>query len=134
MGTQAYRANYREAFQYANDQLEEIYSEYHELQLRQDQLEKAVGALEPFLHSDQVHSDHVMLKDRTYAPEPIRVEAAHELGPIPEPVMHNGAPAEPVRLPLTSEPPVAPSYAPVSEANMDPIQARINRALGLAVA
>jgi hypothetical protein len=125
MGTQAYRANYREAFQCANEQLGDILHQYHQLQLRKDQLQNALSALEPFLQSNRAASSE-------YAPEaePIQAEPVYapEPEPTPEPVMHA------VKLPVAPEPAVAPSYAPVSEANVDPIQARINRALGLAVA
>ena len=129
MGTQAYRANYREAFQHANHQLDEIYSDYHELQLRKEQIERALVALEPFLQAKQSS-----LKDEMFVAEPIHVETAPELEAVPEPVMHYAPAIEPAKMPVVSEPVVAPSYAPVSEANLDPIQARINRALGLAVA
>lgn len=130
MGTQVYRANYREAFECANHQLEAIYSEYHELQQRKEQLESAVDALGPFLKSARMAAREVPL------PDPARFEAAVELDPIPQqPVMHSVTTAAPVvSAPVAAEPVVAPSYAPVSETNIDPIQARINHALGLAVA
>ena len=125
MGTQGYRANYREAFACANQQLEAIYGEYHELQLRKEQLESAVSALGPFLKSVRIPA-----REEIHVPERARMEPVRE-----EPALHYENSTEPL-LPtsVAPEPVVAPSYAPVSEANVDPIQARINRALGLAVA
>jgi hypothetical protein len=129
MGTQGYRVNYREAFQFANHHLEEIYSQYHELRLRKEQLESAITALGPFLRSDRS-----LAREETAVAEPVYIEPAWEQEPLPEPVMQSVETLEPIPTPIAPEPVVAPSYAPVSETNIDPIQARINRALGLAVA
>jgi len=130
MGTQGYRANYREAFECANDQLEAIYSEYHDLQHRKEQLDAALTALGPFLKSARISP-----REEINLPEPVRFEPFQEPEALPEPVMHSATFAEPAMSPApTPETVVAPSYAPVSETNLDPIQARINRALGLAVA
>ena len=131
MGTQGYRSNYREAFECANQQLGAIYSEYHDLQSRKEQLECAVAALGPFLKS--VRNP---VREEVFMPEPARVEPVWE-----EPALRSIIASEPL-MPASVAPEqvVAPSYAPVSdyapvsEANVDPIQARINRALGLAVA
>lgn len=129
MGTQGYRANYRDAFECANHQLEAIYSEYHGLQQRKEQLESAVAALGPFLKSAR------MAEREIDQPERVRFEPAVNLNPIQQPVLHSvTVPAPVISAPVAAEPVVAPSYAPVSETNIDPIQARINRALGLAVA
>jgi len=125
MGTQGYRANYREAFQYANDQLQEIYSEYRGLQSRKEQLENAVAVLGPFLKSA-----HIPAREEVHAPEPVRMNPTRE--DFPSRSINSPEPLIPVSV--AQETVVAPSYAPVSEANVDPIQARINRALGLAVA
>jgi hypothetical protein len=129
MGTQGYRANYREAYECANIQLEEIYSQYHELRARKEQLESAVTALGPFLRSANLPS-----REEVHMAEPVPMGAAWEPELHPEQIMRAIAPLDPVPAPVAPEPVVAPSYAPVSETNIDPIQARINRALGLAVA
>lgn len=128
MGTQGYRANYREAFECANHQLEGIYTIYRELQLRKGQLESALAALDPFLNPARNASEEV------FAPEPMHKEKSRELDYVPEPALRAIPTQSPISPVATAEPVVAPSYAPVSEANVDPIQARINRALGLAVA
>jgi hypothetical protein len=129
MGTQVYRANYREAFECANQQLETIYSEYHELQHRKEQLESAVAALGPFLRMTRIPA-----REEIHFPEPQPIESPN-LYEVPEPVLQSNFAAEPfMPAAVDPEPVVAPSYAPVSETNIDPIQARINRALGLAVA
>lgn len=129
MGTQGHRTNYREAFACANNQLQLIYDEYHQLQARGEQLHQALAALQPFLQSAPVSRF-----EEVHQPEPAYMEEiAPEPEPIAEPVMYS-APVEPLRQPVMSEPVIAPSYAPVSDNSLDPIQARINRALGLAVA
>jgi hypothetical protein len=129
MGTQVYRANYREAFQCANQQLEAIFSQYHELQHRKEQLESAVAALGPFLRIARTPA-----REEVQFAEPIAAEPAH-FEEVSQPVMQSSV-AEEAYTPqaVEPEPVIAPSYAPVSETNIDPIQARINRALGLAVA
>jgi hypothetical protein len=129
MGTQGYRANYREAFECANCQLEEIYSAYHELQLRKEQLECAVAALGPFLKSARVPA-----REETHRLEPVRLETVSQPQAIPEPLQRSESVSDEAITPAVPEPVVAPSYAPVSDASIDPIQARINHALGLAVA
>lgn len=123
MGTQGYRADYREAFQCANDQLADIYDEYHALELRKEYLENALMALETFLEADRSFATQ-----EVYHPEPVPPEAARQFDTVPGPVMHYAPPVDP------TESAVAPWDAPISEADTDPIQARINRALGLAVA
>ncbi len=129
MGNQGYRANYLAAFEGANHQLESIYSEYHELQRHKEKLESVLSALEPFLQSAPSYHQEFQ------APEPVRdtaptySEPAYtEQYPVPAPV------AEPVfRTEQFAEPAPAPMYAE-AENSLDPLQLRINRALGLAVA
>ncbi len=100
---------------------------------------EAIPAPEPVHYAEPepepiTYSYETTAVTRAYAPEPV----AQSWEPEPvrhsfqtEPVIHTSyAEPEPVAVPE----PVAPSYAPVSDANVDPIQARINRALGLAVA
>jgi hypothetical protein len=127
MSTQVYRANYREAFDCANQQLETIYSQYHQLQHRKEQLESAVAALGPFLRIARTPA-----REEIQYSEPLAMETSN-IEEISQPVMHSRA-AEEVFAPehVNPEPEIA-SYPPVSETT-DPIQARINRALGLAVA
>ena len=131
MGNQGYRSNYLAAFESANNQLEYIYSEYHELQRRREKLEGVVMALEPFLQSVSEFSNEV------HVPEPVRQEPAvrqepepaySELYSAPEPI------AEPViRAERFAEPVALEAFAPAGQ-ELDPLQLRINRALGLAVA
>lgn len=130
MGNQGYRANYLAAFEGANHQLESIYSEYHELQRRKEKLEGVLSALEPFMQSAP------SFNQQAYAPASIQSEpesaysesayteqysAPHS---IPEPVVHAETFAEPP----------APAVFAADESSLDPLQLRINRALGLAVA
>ena len=125
MGNQGYRANYLAAFEGANQQLESIYSEYHELTRRKEKLEGVVSALEPFLQSAPSFNQEV------YAPSPIQQESEpayreqySALQPVAEPV---------IRAEKFAEPAAPPAFAP-EEASLDPLQLRINRALGMAVA
>lgn len=126
MSSQVYRASYLAAIEVAQSQLEHIVREFDNLQLRKEQIEDVVGALEPFLGSTQPASYEVRQPQPAHfefrQPEPIHVEPVH-MAPAPEAFRATPAPE-----------PVAPAaFAPVSE-SMDPIQNRINRALGLAVA
>jgi len=135
MGTQEYRANYYDAFECANHHLDHIYNEYHQLQARKQQLEGALAALQPFLQSVRMpESARIAEIEEFHQPEPVRMDVTREPEPFPEPVAYTPIAAEPFRSAPTPEPPFPPSYAPVSETNLDPIQDRINRALGLAVA
>lgn len=127
MDTQGYRANYIAAFESANDQLDRIYEEYHQLQLRKENLEEAVTALEPFLQSA-----HTPAEREIRDPEPIRVEAQSMPHLVEEPVRHSPEPVS--KAAQASESVVPAAYAPVPEVIQDPIQRRINSALGLAVA
>lgn len=125
-----YRANYLAAFEGANHQLESIYSEYHDLQRRKEKLESVLSALEPFLQSASSHLQEL------HAPEPIRQEMAPTYSepayaeqysapePVIEPIRHTQQFVEPISAPVYVE----------AESNLDPLQLRINRALGLAVA
>jgi hypothetical protein len=123
MGNQGYRANYLAAFEGANHQLESIYSEYHELQRRKEKLEGVLMALEPFLQSATISIPEVHNLER---PEPI--PAYTEQYSAPEPAFEPQP--QPERF---VEPVPAPVFASVDE-SLDPLQLRINRALGLAVA
>lgn len=120
MGTQEYRANYRVAVQEANSQLADIYREVEQLQLRKELIEDVLGALESFLPVTSAVSYESARQ------EPIRQEPARFDLEMPAPVaVVSAAFNEPVR-------PAA--FAPATEVIVDPIQSRINRALGLAVA
>jgi hypothetical protein len=125
MGTQGYRSNYLEAFEAANHQLDYIYSDYHELQQRKEKLEGVLVALQAFLQSsgtstEDFHSAEVVHSE----PQPVHTEIYAALQPLAEPM---------VRAERLIETPAPRAFAPAEE-GMDPLQARINRALGLAVA
>jgi hypothetical protein len=125
MGNQGYRSNYLEAFDAANHQLEHIYSEYHDLQHRKEQLEGVLVALEAFLQSGgtstaEFHSAEIA----HHEPQPVHTEIYATLQPLAEPAM---------RAERVIETPAPPAFAPAEE-GLDPLQLRINRALGLAVA
>jgi hypothetical protein len=120
MGTQEYRANYRVAMQEANAHLAELYREFDELQLRKEQLEEVLGALDPFL------SSAAPMTYEAPRPEPVRTEPTrYEF----EMTAHVAATPAIVHEPIKPAP-----FAPATEVIVDPIQSRINRALGLAVA
>ncbi len=138
MCSQVYRENYLAALEVAHNQLHEIIREFDGLQLRKEQIEDVVGALEPFLRSDQ-RSNHAAphsepLHYEFQKVEPVRVEPAHA-EPIhailqPEVVQ----PVLQVAQVPASEPVRPAAFSPMPEPILDPIQHRINRALGLAVA
>lgn len=123
MGSQVYRENYLAALEVAHSQLDQIICEFESLQLRKEKIENVVGALQFFLPS---------------AP-PVRIEACQR-EPIPaEPARIVGEPEIVQRVlraaSMSAAEPIAPqAFSPASESGMDPIQHRINRALGLAVA
>lgn len=122
MGTQGHRDDYRAAFTCANDHLDHIYEEYHQLQVRKQHLEGVLAALEPMLYSNQPEAEAY-----SYT-EPEHFAPASEVESIPEPI-------EPVMRFEEPPTPVAPAaFAPAPEVITDPLQLRINRALGLAVA
>lgn len=117
MGIQEYRANYLEAMHEANSQLADIFRELEQLQQRKELVEDALGALDPFLTTTSSAPRETLRREpATAAPARYQPEI-----PAPTPVPVN-------------EPVVAASFAPLSEVISDPIQSRINRALGLAVA
>jgi hypothetical protein len=121
MGTQEYRANYRAALHEASSELKEIYREFEQLQLRKEQIEDVLSALEPFVPSISPVSYEA------HRPVPVQAEPARF---EPEYEIH-----APVAAAVPVKEPVAPApFAPVPEIIVDPIQSRINRALGLAVA
>jgi hypothetical protein len=120
MGTQEYRANYRVAMQEANSQLAGIVREFEQLQLRKEILEEALGALDPFL-SSTAPAMYQAPRHEQVRPEPNRYDFE-----MPAPVA--AAPS------IFNEPIKPAPFAPATEVIVDPIQSRINRALGLAVA
>ena len=127
MGTTGYRVTYLAAFDQANAHLRGLYQEYERLQLRKEQIEDALTALEPFLDLEPVlDSKEAQIHEVPHMEPAVNVathiEPAHQ---IPEPVM---------TMPTPPAPPVSATFAPVAETEMDPIQRRINHALGLAVA
>jgi hypothetical protein len=125
MGNQGYRSNYLEAFETANHQLEYIYSEYHELQQRKERLEGVLVALEAFLQSGRTSSVEFHPAEIPHLEaEPVHAEIYATLQTVAEPK---------VRAERIIETPAPPAFAP-SEEGLDPLQLRINRALGLAVA
>lgn len=122
MGTPGYRSTYLAAFDQANSELFSLYQEYEQLQQRKEKIEDVLMALEPFLSSA--------------APSTATV---HQ----PEPVITLPVPMEPIReLPdreqsiavVETAQPVPVQFVPRPETELDPIQRRINSALGLAVA
>ena len=118
MGARIYRETYLAALEVANSDLDHIFQECEQLQLRKEQLENAVEALDPFLRSARTAASQ---------PEPVQAEA-FRAEPEPEvvkPLIHAVQAPEPV---------VPAAFSPMPEAILDPIQNRINRALGLAVA
>jgi hypothetical protein len=119
MGTQDYRETYLTALEEANSHLDEIFQEYEQLQLRKEQIEDVLMALKPFVPSISAVSQEAQ------RPESVRVESVRVEPEIPAPV----AAAAPVHEPVAPAP-----FAPVPDIIVDPIQSRINRALGLAVA
>jgi hypothetical protein len=133
MGSQVYRENYLAAVQVAHSQLDQIVLEFDSLQLRKEQIEGAVEALQPFLRIAPQASHEVRRPEPVHyefhQPEPIQVEPIRVASEpeIAQPVLHT--------MPVSAAEPVAPAaFSPVSDSKMDPIQRRINRALGLAVA
>ncbi len=119
MGSHGYRETYLAALEVAHSDLDQIFQEFEKLKLRKEQIEGALGALEPFLRSSQ---------PSTYEfrqPEPIQ-----------EPVQMQREPefVQPVFAVPMPEPVIPAAFSPMPEAIHDPIQNRINRALGLAVA
>jgi hypothetical protein len=154
MGIQV-RNNYQAAFSTATDQLQSIYNEYHELQIRKERLEGVVTALQPFLESrSQAHQDlfvsassirdfmepapsavqeAVARYERTVLPvqQPVQqpIQPVQQVQAVIEPMARFEQP-EPVAVPAPIQP---PSFASLED-SLDPLQLRINRALGLAVA
>ena len=121
MGNQAYRESYAAALEVAHSQLHQIFEDYDQLQIRKEQIELVLGALEPFLRSTQTFNLEA------HQPQPSR-EKFVKAAPEPEIL-------QPVYRAVAAPEPVAPAaFSPVPEAIIDPLQNRINRALGLAVA
>jgi hypothetical protein len=107
-----YRATYEAAFQSAHTQLDEIYQELELLKHRQELVERAMKALEPFVQPRK-------------QPE---IEIPQEFLRVPE------EPQQELHEPIMAAIQAQPTSGPDSDRNVDPIQSRINRALGLAVA
>lgn len=127
MGTTGYRVTYRAALDQANAQLRGLFQEYERLQLRKEQIESALTALEPFLDVGPVLDTkeshiHEVPHMEPAANVTTHIEPPHE---IPEPV---------ITMATSPVPPVTAASDPIAETEMDPIQRRINHALGLAVA
>lgn len=130
MGNQGYRSNYLAAFEGANQQLECIYSEYHDLQRRKEKLEGVLSALEPFLQS----ASNFNQESYASAPAGQEAELTYAESTYSEQYSPSQQVAEPViRAERFAEPAAPPAFAP-AEQDLDPLQLRINRALGLAVA
>lgn len=121
MGSQVYRETYLTALDVAHSDLDQIIEQFDMLQLRKEQLEDVLGALEPFLRSAQKTNFEFRQSEPIHA-EPVKVEPEREIMP---PVLR----AEPMPEPVTPA-----AFSPMPEPILDPIQRRINRALGLAVA
>jgi len=117
MGNQAYRESYAAALEVAHSQLHQIFEDYDQLQIRKEQIEQVLGALEPFLRSTQTFTPEAPVREKPVkaAPEP----------EVPQPVYRAVAAPEPITPTV---------FSPMPEDILDPLQSRINRALGLAVA
>jgi hypothetical protein len=122
MGSQVYRETYLAALDVAHSDLDHIIEQFDMLQLRKEQLEDVLGALDPFLRSAAKAVSHEFHQSEPIHAQPVKVEPEQEsiqqvlrAVPMPEPV----TPA---------------AFSPMPEPILDPIQNRINRALGLAVA
>jgi hypothetical protein len=122
MGSQVYRETYLAALEVAHSDLDHIIEQFDMLQLRKEQLENVVGALDPFLRSATKAVSQEFRQPEPIHAEPVKVEAEKEI-------------AQPVLRAVPMPEPVTPAaFSPVPEPILDPIQNRINRALGLAVA
>ncbi|MGC1423768.1 MAG: hypothetical protein WA815_15545 [Terracidiphilus sp.] len=120
MGSPIYRERYLAALEVAHSDLNQIVEQFDMLQLRKEQLEEALDALDPFLRSAPRASYEARQSESIHL-EPVKVEREKE---IVQPVLHMEAP----------EPVTPAAFSPMPEPILDPIQNRINRALGLAVA
>jgi hypothetical protein len=121
MGSQVYRETYLAALEVAHSDLDHIIGQFDMLQLRKAQLENALGSLEAFLSSKEETNYDLR------QPGPIHAEPMYV-----EPVQQTTQPA--LRAVPTPEPVAPAAFSPMPEPILDPIQSRINRALGLAVA
>ena len=121
MGNQVYRESYVAALEVAHSQLEQIFQDYDQLQFRKEQLEQVLGALEPFFRSTQ-----------SVIPEARQAEAAREKT-VKAAIEREVAKPQSRAVP-TPEPVTPTVFSPLPEDVLDPLQSRINRALGLAVA
>jgi hypothetical protein len=120
MGSQVYRENYLAALEVANSDLDQIFQESEMLQLQKERLEVVMRALEPFLRSGKSFAESIPA-------EPAR---AVQMRVEPEPEV-----TKPVFRAVQAPEAVVPAaFSPVPDAILDPLQNRINRALGLAVA
>jgi hypothetical protein len=121
MGSQVYRETYLAALEVAHSDLGQIIEQFDTLQLRKQQLENMLGTLEAFLISKQ---------ETPYDLRP--AEHFHSEQMHVEPMQQAAQPA--LRAVPTSEPVAPAAFSPMPDPILDPIQSRINRALGLAVA
>lgn len=120
MGLQGYRNSYLAALEVAHSDLDRIVREFELLQLQTERLECVVRALDPFLRSaksiaESIPSEPARAVQSQVAPEPEVTKPLFRAVQTPEAV-------------------VPAPFLPVSDASLDPLQNRINRALGLAVA
>ncbi len=123
MGAQDYRKTYLAAIDVAHSDLDQIFQECEQLQLRKEQLEDVVGALEPFLRT--ITAASTASSHEFHQPESVQAQPVHVEPEVAKPVLRAVPAPEPV---------VPAAFSPMPEAILDPIQSRINRALGLAVA
>ena len=91
MGSPIYRERYLAALEVAHSDLNQIIEQFDMLQLRKEQLEEALDALDPFLRSAP-RARYEARQSESIHLEPVKVEREKE---IVQPVLHMEAP-EPV--------------------------------------
>lgn len=121
MGTSGHRSKYLAAFEEANAELDELFHQFEWLQRRKEQIEDVLMALEPFLSSAavparKVHDPALVLT------LPVSIESTPETSELGQSLAADRNSA------------VSERFVAAAETELDPIQRRINRALGLAVA
>jgi len=127
-----YRENYLAALEVAQSDLDRIIQQFDSLQLRKQQIDLVVGALEPFLRSAPKTTREIQAEPVDYEfhqPDPIHIEPVESA-----PAARTAEPAFRSAEVSAGEPVAPAAFSPRSDGKMDPIQSRINRALGLAVA
>ena len=126
MGSQVYRANYLAALEVAHSQQDQMVREIETLQLRKQQIEAAVRALEPFLgYAEAPAREPSRSAPATWFQQPEQTPAAVDTEAA-KPVMR----AVPTDIAASA----LQDFAAMADPSLDPLQNRINRALGLAVA